>query len=370
MQCDYLGKCGSCTLYDKDYEQQLEYKLQVVKELFAPLYQGDYDVIRSKEEAFRARSEFKLWHDGDRISYAMNSLTRQGVVMIESCSIVSQPIQQLMPKLLDAIKSHDLDYKLFNIDFLSSLSGEMVVSLIYHRKLDELWQQKAQIIANDLDIHIIGRSRKQKVVIGQDYITEVLPIMGEEFRFVHIENSFTQPNSEVNIKMVEWVKSQIGSNSSDLLELYCGAGNFTLPLSKNYNRVVATEISKSSIHAALRNCELNDIDNITFLRMSSEEFVQAYNKERTFTRLKGIDLETYDIDTIFLDPPRSGLDDTTRALSQRFDTVIYISCNPETLKRDLETLGQTHDIKQMAVFDQFAYSNHLEMGAVLKRKEA
>ena len=104
--------------------------------------------------------------------------------------------------------------------------------------------------------------------------------------------------------------------------------------------------------------------------MSSEEFVQAMNKEREFNRLKDVDLDAFDVKSIFLDPPRSGLDETTTQLAQKFDTIIYISCNPQTLKRDLDVLSQTHEIENMAVFDQFAYTNHLEMGAILRRKKS
>ena len=103
--------------------------------------------------------------------------------------------------------------------------------------------------------------------------------------------------------------------------------------------------------------------------MSSEEFVEAKNKVREFQRLKdaGITLDSYQFSTIFVDPPRAGLDDTTRKLASEFDQIIYISCNPETLKRDLETLALTHTIQRFAFFDQFAYSEHIECGVILKR---
>ncbi|MDH5464802.1 MAG: RsmD family RNA methyltransferase, partial [Thiovulaceae bacterium] len=174
--------------------------------------------------------------------------------------------------------------------------------------------------------------------------------------------------AKVNEKMIEWVLKQTANAQGDLLELYCGAGNFTLPMSKNFTKVLATEISKSSIKAAKNNCDLNKIDNIAFVRMSSEEFVQAYERQREFTRLKDISLDDYNLNSIFVDPPRSGLDETTLQLAKNFDTIVYISCNPLTLNRDLEALVLTHTIEKMAVFDQFAYTNHLEMGVVLRKE--
>jgi tRNA (uracil-5-)-methyltransferase len=101
--------------------------------------------------------------------------------------------------------------------------------------------------------------------------------------------------------------------------------------------------------------------------MSAEEFVQGLQEVRVFNRLKDINLKDYNFDTIFMDPPRSGLDDTTRALAKDFEQIIYISCNPETLHRDLKELVKTHEIIKFALFDQFAYTHHIESGVILKK---
>jgi len=368
MNCEYFGVCGSCKLYDLSYEEQLEQKLSGVKELFSSIYQGSYDVAKSKESHYRARSEFKLWHVGDDISYAMNRLNKEGVVTIDNCPMVNESISALMPRLIESIKSKKMDYKLFNVDFLSTTKGEIVVSLIYHRKLDEEWNVLATELGKELDIHIIGRSRKQKVVIGQDYVTETLDFEGKEYHFKQIENSFTQPNPGVNEQMVSWALAQAKGSSGDLLELYCGAGNFTIPFASVFDKVLATEISKSSISAAKENMILNDTHNIEFVRMSSEEFTQALDGEREFRRMQDINIDDYTLKTLFVDPPRSGLDDRSRDFCRRFEHLIYISCNPETLKRDLEDLTDEFELVQMAAFDQFPYTSHLEMGAVLKKR--
>ena len=369
MECEYFGVCGSCKLYDLDYEAQLEHKLSSVQAMFSPLYSGSYDIARSKSEHYRARSEFKLWHNEDEISYAMNRLDKQGVVMIEQCPMVNEHIADLMPRLLKEIDRRKMGTKLFNIDFLSSVEGEIVVSLIYHIRLDEKWQALAQELSIDLGVYIIGRSRKQKVVIGQDYVTERLDFAGKEYAFKQIENSFTQPNAHVNEQMVSWALEQCKDFSGDLLELYCGAGNFTIPFAGVFDKVLATEISKSSIQAAKVNMELNDTHNIEFVRMSADEFTQALDGVREFRRMKDINLDAYTLQTLFVDPPRAGLDEKARAFCKRFEHLIYISCNPETLKRDLEVLEDDFELIQMAAFDQFPYTPHLEMGAVLSKRK-
>jgi tRNA (uracil-5-)-methyltransferase len=368
MQCKHFGECGSCSYYDVDYDVRLANKHEEIKTQFGELYDGKISVFRSPQSHYRARAEFQIWHIGKKSHYAMNALNRRGPVLIEECPKVIEPIEKMMQPLLDAIDAKEIDKKLFGIDFLSTLSGEMVVTLLYHLRLDEAWEAKAKEISEELGISIIGRSRKQKVVIGADFVTESLNINGSSYRFRQIENSFTQPNPRVNEQMVGWALEQYEGLGGDLLELYCGAGNFTIPFASQFKKVLATEISKSSINAAKVNMELNNVRNIDFVRMSAEEFVQALDGVRAFNRMKGIDLESYDLSTLFVDPPRAGLDEASCAFASRFEHLLYISCNPETLKRDLGVLTKTHDIEAMAMFDQFPYTHHMEMGVKLKRR--
>ncbi len=368
MDCKHFGECGACRVYESGYEGQLQEKLEINKERFAPFYEGEIALFRSPSSHYRSRSEFKIWHNDEGMHYAMNHKDKKGVVLIEECPQVNEYIATLMPKLLESIKRHQLGFKLFGVDFLSSARGEIVVTLLYHRALDDEWKSHAVEIADELGIYIIGRSRKQKLVISQDYITEVLKVAHKEYKFHYIENSFTQPNSKVNEKMIGWAMEMLQSSEGDLLELYCGAGNFTIPFASIFNKVLATEISKSSINAAKANMQLNSVNNIEFVRMSVEEFVAALDGERDFRRLKDIDLNSYEIGTIFVDPPRSGMDEKSTDFAARHDQILYISCNPETLYRDLETLVKTHDIVSMALFDQFAYTHHVEMGVKLIKK--
>ncbi|MDK9693792.1 MAG: tRNA (uridine(54)-C5)-methyltransferase TrmA [Sulfurimonas sp.] len=369
MNCKYFGTCGACIVYEGGYEQQLSLKVTLNQERFRPFYSGALSVFESPKGNYRSRSEFKIWHEGELLHYAMNNRDKNGVVFIDECPQVSTSIFTLMPKLLSMIQEKKIGFKLFGADFLSSNSGEIVVSLLYHKTLDAAWNENAAEIAKELGIYIIGRSRGQKVVIGQDYVTEILYVEQEEFRFCYIENSFTQPNFRVNEQMIGWVLKNLPDTSSDLLELYCGAGNFTIPFAKKFRKVLATEISKASINAAQANMLLNSVQNIEFVRMSVEEFVQALDGVRVFNRMREIEISSYEIHTIFVDPPRSGMDEDTCKFAARYENIIYISCNPETLARDLALLCQTHTVCDMALFDQFPYTHHAEMGVKLKKKD-
>lgn len=371
MKCRYFGKCGSCKLY-LDYEKQLRLKVDQIKEKFSEFEIKDFEIFPSKESHFRARAEFRIFFENDKIFYAMHSIDKT-LLPIDECPIVLESIFNLMPNLIRKINQKDIfKEKLFSIEFLSSLNGETLTTLIYHKKLNKEWEVEVREISKKLGILIIGRSRGQKVVLDRDYVLEKLKIFDKSYTYIHKEATFTQPNPYVNQKMIEFAKENSKDFGGDLLELYCGSGNFTLPLSENFEKVLATEVSKNSIKTALENCKLNEVENIKFVRLSSEEFVEAFRGKREFKRLKQaeVNLKDYNFSTIFVDPPRAGLDETTRELVKNFQNIIYISCNPDTLKRDLKDITKTHKIQKFAMFDQFAYTPHMECGVFLVKSES
>jgi tRNA (uracil-5-)-methyltransferase len=351
------------------YPAQLDQKRTRLSELFAGLKAPDIEVFDSPTEHFRMRAEFRIWHEGDQSFYAMTPPGEKKPEPISDFAIGSVTMTKLMPPLLEAINQTEiLRKKLYGCEFLTTLSGECLVTLIYHRPLDDQWHQQASQLTTDLGIDLIGRSKKQKIIIGKDFVIERLSVADREYRYQQVETGFTQPNARVNEKMLTWAQEVTKKSTGDLLELYCGNGNFTIPLSANFERVLATELSKISVRSALYNLDANGIENVTMVRMSSEEFTQALNGERPFRRLKDVDLQSYRFSTLFVDPPRAGLDDQTLELARRFDRILYISCNPETLQKNVTALQTSHGIKRLALFDQFPYTHHIESGVLLERQ--
>lgn len=351
------------------YREQLNLKTNRTRQQFSRFGVDDIEVFESPPAHFRMRAEFKIWHQEGIAHYAMY---RPGEykqpILINEFSIGSKRINELMPDLLSAVNLElILKHKLFQVEFLTTLSGDGLITLVYHKALDDQWIASAIQLEKLLGAKIIGRSRKQKITISTDYVDEQFAVSGEQFCYRQVETGFTQPNAYVCAKMLQWAQSVSSGIGKDLLELYCGNGNFTLPLSKNFEKVLATEVSKTSVNSALHNVAANGCTNITVVRMSSEEFTQALNQEREFRRLRDIDLQNYCLSTLFVDPPRAGLDDDTVKLAARFDNIIYISCNPDTLYNNLEKLCETHGIERFALFDQFPYTDHRECGVLLKK---
>lgn len=357
-----------------DYQAQLDEKRARLTELFAGFTLPALEVHSSPAEYYRMRAEFRIWHEGDDLFHCMYAPATKEIIKIDHFPTASRLINQLMPLLLEGLRPHPvLRRKLFQIDYLSTQSGQIIVSLLYHRKLEAEWQQAAEALQADLrakgfELKLIGRAHKQKICLGDDFVIEQLNVAGRQLIYKQVENSFTQPNAAINEQMLAWALDVTKGSEGDLLELYCGNGNFSIALAQNFRKVLATEIAKPSVDSAQFNIAANGVDNLIILRMSAEEFTMAMRGEREFNRLKAVDLKSYQCNTIFVDPPRAGLDDATVKLVQEYDNILYISCNPETLQANMAVLGETHETARFALFDQFPWTHHMEAGVYLRRK--
>ncbi|WP_298786411.1 tRNA (uridine(54)-C5)-methyltransferase TrmA [uncultured Campylobacter sp.] len=426
MNCESFGSCGSCTL-GGSYEDQILYKKQLIGDKFREFFDGEFEFFASQPQNYRIRAEFGIWHDiwhsAFDLAYTMGG-ARSKKILINECPKVALPIANLMPRLLETLRwSEALKEKLFGVEFISCASG-ILATLLYHKRLGEREQEAICELADKLGIRVMARARGQKLLSGELSLTDELCVDGRVYKFRFGENAFIQPNRGVNEKMIAWARSCVdfgkdgagemcaaqnfaarnfteknfasqnsavqnygcekpaAQNSScekhavrpessaarDLLELYCGHGNFTIPLAAKFNRVLASEISKSSIANARINCELNGVCNAQFIRLSADELMSAFARKREFERLKGIDIFSYDFSHVLIDPPRAGLEPSVIDFIKNFQNLIYISCNPQTLFENLRSLCVTHEVRRFAIFDQFAHTAHIECGVLLKRR--
>jgi tRNA (uracil-5-)-methyltransferase len=360
----------------EDYEAQLAAKAGRLRELMARFAAPAIEVFRSPPRHYRMRAEFRVWHEGDDLYHIIFDQETRARIRVDTFPAASELICELMPRMIDAIKDNPiLRRKLFQIDYLSTRSGQVVISLLYHRPLGDDWTAEARALRERLRgqgyaLELIGRATKTKICLDRDYVDERLTVAGRQLVYRQVENSFTQPNAAVCVKMLEWALDVTQGAEGDLLELYCGNGNFSIALARNFRRVLATEVAKPSVAAAQFNIAANGADNVQIVRMSAEDFTQALGGVREFRRLRGIDLASYQCDAVLVDPPRSGLDGGTVRLVQGYPRILYISCNPQTLARDLEVLAETHAIDRLALFDQFPYTHHMECGVALTRRDA
>lgn len=354
------------------YEALLTEKAAELEAQFAEFSPPALEVFASEKEFFRMRAEFRVWHEEDDFYYVMfepgDKFTRHRV---DQFPVAGRLINELMPRLLAAVKQHEvLRRKLFQVDFLTTQSGQALISLLYHKALDDSWLEPARWLKQELGVELVGRSRKVKHKVDQDWVVETMTVAGRTLHYKQVENSFTQPNAGVAEKMLNWAVDASRGLSGDLLELYCGNGNFSLALADSFDRVVGTEIAKSSVQAAQYNIERNGISNVRIARMASEDFSAAMLGQGGGRRFQELNLAEYNFTTVLVDPPRAGLDDDTVELVRRYDHILYISCNPDTLHANLTALADSHCIERFALFDQFPYTHHKECGVLLSRRQS
>ena len=375
------------------YEEELVTKVRRVTSQLAEAAGVSEDllpsptVFRSDRLNFRMRATFKLWHENDTVYYVMFDKEGYGHDPLEVIEypMGSRRICELMPQVLAHVRQDsELRAKVDYCSFLTTLNSpdDALIVLTYNRPIDQsAWGTAARAMADALggSIKVVGRSKHVKVVIGGEEVTETLHVPGRgDCVYAQTEGCFTQPNARVCEQMLGWAyaATQGGGNdggNGDLCELYCGSACFTIALAPNFRRVVATEVSKASVALAAANLAANQVTNVKVARLSAEEFVEALGGARRFARLEEAGLGdlnapgAYRFTTLLVDPPRAGLDSTCLGLAKRFDRVVYISCNPETLCRDVQAFSSTHAVTRTACFDQFPYTPHLECGVVLER---
>nr|WP_239031435.1 MULTISPECIES: tRNA (uridine(54)-C5)-methyltransferase TrmA [unclassified Modicisalibacter] len=353
----------------------MEAKRERITAQFASFDPPALEVFASPASHYRMRCEFRVWHEGDDLFYAMFEVDpadpkNKQVIRLDQYAVASRTINALMPRLREAVIDDPvLRHRLFQVEFLTTLSGEALVTLIYHRRLDAAWEAKARALQERLNVSIIGRARKQRLVLDRDHVWERLAVDGRTLVYQQVENSFTQPNAEINRAMLGWARDVTrDGQDGDLVELYCGNGNFTVALAENFRRVLATEISRTSVASAGVNLAANGVDNAVVARMSAEEFAEALAGERQGRRVSEMALDDYRFTTVLVDPPRAGLDAESCERLRAYPRIVYISCNPTTLAENLAQLQDTHRIRRFALFDQFPWTDHCECGVLLERR--
>jgi tRNA (uracil-5-)-methyltransferase len=355
------------------YEDQLTVKSKRLTDLLADWEHPELEVFRSETHFYRMRAEFRYWHEGDRSFYAMFAPEdRRKPIEVTTFPVASELINDLMGKVNDAVhQDEELRHKLFQVEFLTTTSGDALITLIYHRQLGDEWQERAKFWQAQWGFPVIGRARKLRLVMDRDYVQESLTIAGQSFKFRQYENGFTQPNAGVCQHMVSWaVKHTQGTTDKDLMEMYCGNGNFSIPMAQNFRKALGTEISRTSVNSAQENIELNQVPNLKIARMASEDLSNCWLKGQKSRRFDEFEIDSYDFDTVLVDPPRAGLDETTVELLKRFRRIVYVSCNPDTMIENIAALKGEYEISACALFDQFPYTHHMEAGVVLERIES
>lgn len=334
-KCPYYKDCGGCHIMHEDYQIQLDFKMMKVKELLernANLNIKLSDIIYDKEYNYRNKVIFH--GDNQKIGFYHNKTHK--VIEVTECIITDKRINKIYKNILTYINKKDIKELMIR----TNSSQEVMLDIKGNIKENNL---------KDLDVETIYLNNK--LIKGTGYITE--DILGLKFKIY--QTSFFQINYNVMLKMyqkvIDFYKDK---NYNKVLDLYCGTGTMGMLISKYVKEVIGVEIEKSSIESALECSKINNIKNISFKEGKVENYIDEFKN----------------IDSIIFDPPRSGLDNHTIEIILKIlpKSIIYISCDPATLTRDLNYLKDKYDIIEIQPFDMFPNTYHVENMAVLIRK--
>lgn len=335
-KCSYFDICGGCDLMNISISNNLDYKLDKVNDL---LKRNNIDfsvkeIIKSSSE-YNYRNKVTLKVLNKEIGYFENSSHK--LVCIDNCLICNDTINEVIK-----------DLKLFNI-----VNGEIIVRVNYNREV--LIYIKSSDVIQNIDVlinkhKIVGIVQNDKTIYGENYFIDKV----NDFIFKVSYNSFFQVNPFICSKLFELIQKNT-KDSKKVMDLYCGVGTLSIVASINASSVVGVEIVENAIIDANLNKNLNGRNNIEFICKDAREIVNKISS---------------DFDTIILDPPRSGVSSHVleKVICEKINKVIYVSCNPVTLIRDLKVLQDYYEIDDFKLLEMFPNCEHVESAAVLKLK--
>ena len=327
-KCKYYNICGGCNISHLKEEEQEGFKDSKIKEL----------LNRNLNIEHLDKIEYsKFYNYRNKIGLYKNKSNE--LIEIDECLLVDDKINNVI-KILKKIIKKEKNLKKATIK-LGNTTNE--VMLILEGKIKDYSE-----LLNKVDVLIIN----DKVVSKKDYI---ISIIGNK-KYKISKNSFFQVNQVITEKIYNEIRSNIEKiNPKNVLDLYCGTGTIGIYIADLVKNVIGIEVIKDAVLDANFNKELNNIDNISFILGKVEDKIKDIKDN---------------IDLIIVDPPRSGLDKKVIPVINKLKAknIIYVSCNPITLVRDLKLLKDNYNIEYIKPYDMFPNTYHVESISVLERK--
>ncbi len=335
IACPYYQECGGCHLMGLSYQEQLKYKQDKVKNILKKYAKLEVDPTIKESVPYHYRNKITLQVQNGVIG--LFSKNTNQLVPITYCLLLSEQMNHIIPILNEKINLSKVTQII-----IREAKEKIMVQIIGQAKKDELVthlkHKVASLYINDQHLY------------GEKYIVASL----DKYEFQISPNSFFQVNYQQTINLYNQVKTYLGTNQKEVLDLYCGTGTIGIYVSENCQKVVGIEKNPSSVQDANCNIKRNFLNNITIYQGDVGTLLKAKN--------------TYDV--IIVDPPRSGLDKKTKQtlLKIKSPKIIYISCNPITLARDLNDLKEFYQLEEITLFDMFPNTYHCETICVIERK--
>lgn len=357
--CPLFGVCGGCHLQHMNYPSQVEWKQRVFEQTLKRIggvvpERCDSPAPSPDVYAYRCRASFHV--DGRRWGFYAAGSRR--VVDVDYCPVLDGAVNAVFKSVRERLSGRSGE--LYAVDIAASGDGRAVAAFYTsgYRGFDWAGELKGVEGLKGFEVwHSPSKKGKGRRIIAEDDST--LTYGANVLRFEAGVSVFTQANRSLNPALIDRVIEYAGLTGREkAVDLFCGAGNLTLPLAAGCAHVTGVEENGAAIDFARKNARLNSIENIRFIRSGSLEWARE--------RIKSLEKEG--IDVVILDPPRGGDPDLAKAMSGlRPDKIIYVSCDPSTLARDISFLtGSGYGLFRAGLFDMFPQTYHIECIAGLE----
>lgn len=324
-KCPYYDKCGGCDLLHLSYDEQLKFKENKVKEIIKKFsgLECVKDIVASKQFNYRNKITLQVNKDIGYFKKRTND-----IIAIDKCLLVDDKINKIIAELknVDVSKINKIVIRVTNLESMVVFYGN---------------------ITNKINLDVDTIIVNNKVIKGNGYIKENI----NGLNFIISPTSFFQVNNIGMINIYNKVLDYI--DGGNVLDLYCGTGTIGIYVSKKANKVLGIELNKEAVKDALFNKKINNINNIDFI--SGDVGIILFKNN-------------FKADIVIVDPPRAGLDSNSinNIIKIKPNKIIYVSCDPVTLARDLNILKEHYDVLEITPFDMFSNTYHVECVSLLK----
>ena len=333
-ECPFYEECGGCQIMTLPYQEQLNYKKNKVIDIFKkyPSIEINPEIIGSPE-VFHYRNKITLQVEKGKIGF-YHVKTNQ-LVPIQYCPLAKKKTNEVID-LIETKVSLDNVHQIVIKEF-----QEKVMVQVKGKINEKEW---ISILKDKVDSLYLYN----QLIYGKAKLEEIL----DKYHYFISPDSFFQVNHEQTIRLYQQVKEYLGSPQKNVLDLYCGMASIGIFVSDVSNEITGIELNSSSIKDAKENILSNHLSNVKVKEGDVGKLLDTKN--------------TYD--AIIVDPPRSGLDKKTKSglLKIKSKKIIYVSCNPMTLARDIDDLKEEYELEDIMLFDLFPNTYHVESIVLLK----
>ena len=376
-RCPYAKKCSGCQLQNLTYQEQLQMKQVKMIRLLGRFSHVEEIIGMENPCNYRNKSQSAFGYKNGKIISGIYQSATQKITEVKGCMLESNESESIVKTIKELVAKYKI--KAYDINtqkgFLRHVlirkgfkTGEIMVVIVttkgdflckedFTRELKEIHKEITTVVWNINPTETpLFLGKQNTVLYGSGYITDEL--CGLTFRIS--PNSFYQVNPVQTEVLYSLAKEYAGlSGSETVLDAYCGTGTIGLTMAKCAKKIIGVEVNSSATEDAKINATLNNIENATFYNEDAGEYISrlAKSKEK--------------IDVVITDPPRAGCSKeflwSLKELSPK--RVVYISCNPETLERDLIFLTKSgYRVKKIQPVDMFPHTNHVETVVCLQHK--